>query len=159
MTTYYGAKVGAIVNSLQSTPLVAAAYKGGQEYVLVRDTVELETAFAQDDLISLGKFHSDVVINPDTSTVWFDDLGTSITMDIGSAAAENALVAAQDVATAAGSCSLYKSVDIANYHKPLWQVLGLSSDPGGFIELFAKLEGGNPGTGTVAWQVCGRRLG
>jgi hypothetical protein len=159
MTTYYGSKVGSVINSLQSTPLVAQAHKGGQQYILVRDTIELVTAFAQNDLISLGKLHSDSVIDPIASVIWFDDLGTSITMDVGSAATENALVAAQDVATAAGSCSVLKSVDVANYCKPLWEILGLASDPGGFIELFAKLEGGDPGTGTVSWQIVGRRLG
>lgn len=159
MSTLYGSKVGSVINALTSTPLIPAAYKGGEECIFVRDVCEVAASAAQNDLISLGSLPSDAVINPVTSVIYFDDMGTSITMDVGSAATENALVAAQDVATAAGSCSVLKSVDVANYHKPLWEVLGLASDPGGEIELFAKLEGGDPGAGTIAWQICGRRLG
>lgn len=156
MADFYGALVGAVLSASQSVPLVPAALKGGQDHVLIRDTIELADAFAQNDRISLGKIRADAIINPVASVIYFDDLGTSITMDVGDALDEDALVAAQDVATAAGSCALYKSVDIANYWKPLWQVLGRASNPGGEIELFAKLEGGNPGTGTVTWQIVGQ---
>lgn len=156
MADFYGALVGSVLLSTSSVPLVDAALSGGKDHVLVRDRIELAEAFAQNDRVSLGKIRSDAIINPVTSIIWFDDLGTSITMDVGSTAAEAALVAAQDVATAAGSCSVMRSVDIANYWKPLWEVLGLSADPGGAIEIFAKLEGGNPGTGTMAWQIMGQ---
>jgi hypothetical protein len=152
---------------LVGTPLAAAAganpynvpnaLKGGTDVVLIRDTIEVVTAFAQNDRVKLGDFPSDVIINPLQSQIYFDDMGTSITMDVGSTATENALVAAQDVATAAGSCGFYKNVDVANYWKPLWQVLGLGADPGGTIAIFAKLEGGDPGTGTITWQVVGQR--
>lgn len=136
---------------------VSSAQKGGSDKAIIRDTIELVTAFAQNDRVLLGNLPSDLIVNPVTSVIWFDDLGTSITMDVGSTATENALVAAQDVATAAGSCLFYKSVDVANYWKPLWEVLGLSSDPGGFIPIYAKLEGGDPGTGTMTWQIMGQR--
>lgn len=158
MTDYVGDKVGAVVNTLQSTPMVANALKGGQEHVLIRDTFEMPTAFAQNDRLSLGKVRYDAYINPVASVIWFDDMGTSITMDVGSTATEDALVAAQDVATAAGSCLLYKSVDVAKFASPLWEVLGLASNPGGLVELFAKFEGGNPGTGTITWQIIGRPI-
>jgi hypothetical protein len=157
-----------ILGDLVGTPLAAAtganpkaissARKGGSDKVFIRDTVEVLTAFAQNDRIKLADLPSDAVINPLSSVIWFDDMGTSITMDVGSTASENALVAAQDVATAAGSCSVYKSVDVANYWNPLWQVLGLSSDPGGTIAIYAKLEGGDPGAGTITWQIVGQRL-
>lgn len=159
MTDYSGDLVGGVINTAQSTPLIPLARNGGVDKVWRRDTIEVVSAFAQNDRVSLGSYYSDLVIDPITSFIWFDDMGTSITMDVGSTASEDALVAAQDVATAAGSCSLYKSVDVAKYPLPLWSVLGLSADPGGTIELFAKLEGGNPGTGTISWQVKGQRLG
>lgn len=156
MATFFGSLVGSVLAAAQSVPMVPVALRGGSDRVFVRDTIELATAVAQNDLISLGKIPSKAIINPVTSIIWFDDLGTSVTMDVGSLAAENALVAAQDVATAAGSCSVMKSVDVANLFKPLWELLGLSADPGGMIELFAKLEGADPGTGTVTWQICGQ---
>jgi hypothetical protein len=161
MADFNGSLVGAIIGPgaarLGNHPAIPLALRGGSDQVFVRDTIELATAFAQNDRVFLGAIPSDAIINPLTSTVWFDDLGASITMDIGSTAAENALCAAQDVATAAGSCSVVRSLDVANYWRPLWQNLGLSADPGGTIDLWAKLEGGDPGTGTMTWQIAGQR--
>lgn len=156
MADINGALVGAARAAIP--PEKAAPWlKGGADHVLVRDTVELATAFAQNDRVILGDIRSDAIINPLTSMIWFDDMGTAITMDVGGdGATENALVAAQDVATAAGNCLLYKSVDVANYWKPLWQVLGLTADPKKPIRLYAKLEGGDPGTGTLTWQIMGQ---
>lgn len=159
MTDYTGDVVGALIAATRTAnPLsIPNALKGGCDVVFFRDTIEVVTAFAQNDRILLGAIFSDAIINPVTSVIWFDDMGTAITLDVGSTATENALVAAADVATAAGSCLFYKDVDVAKFCKPLWEVLGLSSDPGGTIEIFAKLEGGNPGTGTITWQITGQR--
>lgn len=154
MTTSYGALVGAVILAANSVPLVSAAYRGGRDQVLIRDRFEGD--LAQNDLLSLGKIAADAIINPINSIIWFDDLGTSVTMDIGDATDEDALVAAQDVAAAAGSCSILKSVDIANYWKPLWEQLGMASNPGGEIELFAKFEAANPATGSISWQIIGQ---
>lgn len=155
MADFVGSIVGAQLASVP--PELAPKWaKGGAERILMRDTIEVPTAFAQNDRVVLGAIRSDAVINPLLSMIWFDDLGTSITMDVGDATTENKLVAAQDVATAAGSCSLYKSVDIADYAKPLWQVLSLTKDPKKPITLYAKLEGGDPGTGTITWQIVGQ---
>ena len=155
MVDFTGALAGAASGAVPRA-LIPKAYKGGADRVLVRDRIAVAAAFAQNDRILLATLRSDTIINPLTSFIWFDDMGTSITMDIGSTAAENALVAAQDVATAAGSCSILKSVSIANYWKELWELLGLSADPRIPISLFAKLEGGDPGTGNLAWQIVGQ---
>ncbi|WP_332772938.1 hypothetical protein [Phenylobacterium sp.] len=154
MPTHYGALVGALLSAAVQTTLVPLALKGGSDRVFIRDRITVDAA--QNDLISLGSLPSTAIINPTTSFIQFGDLGTSVTMDVGSAAAENALVAAADVATAAGSVGVLASVAITDLWKPLWELLGLSEDPGGFIELFAKLEGANPASGTVAWQICGQ---
>lgn len=156
MTDYVGDVVGAARSATQSTPLVPLALAGGSDRVLIRDTIEVVTAFAQNDRVLLGYLPSKAVINPVSSVIWFDDMGTSITMDVGDATTENALVAAQDVATAAGSCLFYKSVDVAKFCQPLWQVLGLSADPVKPIAIYAKLEGGDPGAGTITWQIMGQ---
>lgn len=56
---------------------------------------------------------------------------------IGSWAASPALfVNAQDWHTAA-SFSLYGNVSVANYGKRIWELLGLSFDPGGEVDLIA----------------------
>lgn len=140
----------------EAHPKVNKAFKGGADHVLIQDRIELDAAVAQNDRILLGYIRSDAIINPVSSVIWFDDLGTSITMDVGGDTDEDILVAAQDVATAAGSCLFLKSVDIANYHKQLWELLGETEDPGEPLPVYAKLEGGNPGTGTIAWRIVGQ---
>lgn len=126
---------------------------------------------AQDDYISLGYVGWDTRFDA-ISTIEFDDMGTSITMDVGvasnpanvGATAPACLVSAQDVATAAGSVSILKSVGIANRRKPLWQLAGYASlqaardatkADGSRAELIATLKGGNPGAGTIAWSIYG----
>lgn len=118
---------------------------------------------AQDDQISLG-FVDWTTRFDAISTIDFDDMGTSITLDVGVALDTDCLIAAQDVATAAGSVSLLKSVAIANRRKPLWQLAGYASAQaartatvavGGRAELLATLKGGNPGSGTLAWSIYG----
>lgn len=118
---------------------------------------------AQNDIVSLG--YVDWTTRFDAiSTLDFDDFGTDITLDVGVARDPDCLIAAQDVATAAGSVSLLKSVAIANRRKPLWQLAGYDSaqaaraatvKDGGRAELIATLKGGNPGAGTLAWSIYG----
>ena len=118
---------------------------------------------AQDDYVSLG--YVDWTTRFDAiSQIDFDDMGTSITLDVGVALDPDCLIAAQDVATAAGSVSLLKSVSIVNRRKPLWQLAGYASlqaakdatvADGGRAELIATLKGGNPGAGTIAWSIYG----
>lgn len=118
---------------------------------------------AQDDVVSLG--YVDWTTRFDAiSQIDFDDMGTAITLDVGVALDPDCLIAAQDVATAAGSVSLLKSVAITNRRKPLWQLAGFASlqaakdatvADGGRAELIATLKGGNPGAGTIAWSIYG----
>ncbi|ODT88110.1 hypothetical protein [Phenylobacterium sp. SCN 70-31] len=165
MTDYNGDLVGTVLASgAGPNPKgVSSARKGGSDKVFIRDTLELVTAFAQNDRILLGMVAADAVLDPILSVIWFDDLGgAGLTMDVGgagsSAGPENALVGGQDVTTAAGSCSALKSVNISDYWKPLWQLYGLSANPGGMLPVYAKIKGADPGTGTVTWQLVGQRL-
>lgn len=126
---------------------------------------------AQNDTISLGFVGWDTRFDG-VSTIHFTDLGTAITMDVGVAAiatvnaagAAACLVNGQDVATAAGTVGLLKSVAITDLHKPLWQLAGFTSlqaardattADGSRAELLATLKGGNPDAGTVAWSIYG----
>ncbi|MBO9502516.1 hypothetical protein [Brevundimonas sp. A19_0] len=155
MTMRYGALVGLAYAGTSATAIVtSSAHEKGTDHILIRDRVELAAAPAN-DTIWLGKFPSNTVLDPDGCKCWFDDLGTGVTMDVGYAGDVDALVDGQDVATAAGSFSLLKSVDISLYHEPLWKVLGMASDPGGNIELIGTLLGA-ASTGTVVWQMKGQ---
>lgn len=156
MTIRYGSLVGVAYSGASATPKATSpAHERGKDQVLIRDTIELSAAPAN-DLIWLGKFPSNTVLNPLGCKAWFDDLGTGITLDVGEGTTHiDALTDGQDVATAAGSFELLKSVDIANYFKPLWAQLGYSADPGGHLQLFAKILGG-AATGTFTWQIIGQ---
>lgn len=155
MTTRYGTLVGVARNPATVRPTqVSSAHSRGTDHVLVRDTIELAAAPVA-DRVSLGLLPSNTVLDPDGCIAWFDDLGALVTLDVGDATDPNALTAAQDVAAAAGSFNLMKSVDVANYFKPLWQTLGMAEDPGGTIELFATIAGA-AATGTVSWQIKGQ---
>lgn len=160
MAKFFGSLIGSIISAAQSVPLVSVAYAGGEDRVLARDTIELAAAAA--DTVSLGNFDWETILNPVTSVFWFDDLGTGNTVSVGDIGFPNALCNAQDTSTAAGSALIMKSVDIANYWKPLWQVLGYASlaaakAVGKQCELLAKVNSA-AATNTLTWQICGRKL-
>lgn len=160
MANQFGSLVGAIISAVQSTPLVSIALKGGGDQVLIRDTCEVAASAA--DTVTLGKFDWETIINPGASMFWFDDLGTGNTVSVGDASFPNALCNAQDTATAAGSALILKSVDIANYFKPLWQQLGhatlaAAKLTGAQCTLLAKVNAA-AAAGTLTWQILGRKL-
>lgn len=126
---------------------------------------------AQNDTISLGFVGWDTRFDG-ISTIHFTDLGTAITLDVGvanisgvnGAGSAACLINGQDVATAAGTVGLLKSVAITDLHKPLWQLAGFTSlqaardatiPDGSKAELLATLKGGNPDAGTLAWSIYG----
>jgi hypothetical protein len=118
---------------------------------------------AQNDIISLG--YVDWTTRFDAlSTIDFDDLGTSVTMDVGVANDPDCLIDGQDVATAAGSVALLKSVALANRRKALWELAGYASlqaardatrADGSKAELIATLLGANPVSGGIGWSIYG----
>lgn len=155
MTTRYGALVGTAYANASATPKSTShAHEKGTDHVLRRDRVELAAA-PVDDQVSLGIFGSGAYLDPLRCTAYFDDLGATTTLNVGSAALPTAMVNGQDVNAAAGSFSLFKGVDIALWFEPLWKVLGMASDPGGKIELFATIKG-SAATGTLVWAIHGQ---
>lgn len=141
-----------------SAGLIDQGRAGGRVCRLAHDVVTADAA--QNDTIQLGFFEWDALLDPELSVVEFTDLGTSVTMDIGDVTYPDALCAAQDVATAAGTCNPLKSVTIANRRKPLWEMLGYATIAaakaiGPRCELLATLEGANPASGTVGWTIYG----
>lgn len=163
MARHIGAILGAahIANSGAPGSLTDPFFANGRVVRMLSDYWTGDAA--QDDYVSLG--YVDWTTRFDAiSQIDFDDMGTSITLDVGVALDPDCLIAAQDVATAAGSVSLLKSVAIANRRKPLWQIAGYASAQaardaskadGGRAELRATLKGGNPGAGTIAWSIYG----
>jgi hypothetical protein len=116
------AKVERAATVMDSTVEVAAAASAGSRY----------TFFC---IPTNARIHG-------LSRVAFDDLAStgSPTMDFGFAPVDSnftadvdALTDGIDVATAAGTANLVK--DIANYGKRVWEILGLTTDPGGLANL------------------------
>lgn len=154
MTTRYGALVGTPSQGGGFTQ-IPSVFQNSKDGILVRDRIELSAAPAN-DLIFLARLPSNTVLDPDGCICWFDDLGTGVTMDVGDTTNVDGLVDGQDVAAAAGSFNLMKTVDVALYFEPLWKVLEMASDPGGHIDLYAKILGA-AATGTVVWQIKGQK--
>ena len=154
-----GPAVAATTNA--ATPPVDPFFSNGRVARILSDFWTGDAA--QDDYVSLGYVDWETRFDA-ISTIDFDDMGTSITLDVGVALDPDCLIAAQDVAAAAGSVSLLKSVAIANRRKPLWELAGYASlkaardatlADGSRAELIATLKGGNPGSGTLAWSIYG----
>ncbi len=155
MAKFYGALVGVAYAALSAAAKTTSHFhEKGTDHVLVRDKVELAAA-AVNDTVRLGVFGSNAYLDPLRCTLYFDDLGATTTLDVGTPAAPQAFLTALDVSTAAGSASLFKTTDIDNWFKPLWQIVGLVADPGGQIELIATVKS-SAATGTLIWSFMGQ---
>lgn len=157
MTKRYGSICGAARIS-DSWAGLNPAHRNGRVAVLVTDTIELAAAPAA-DTISAAVLAWDTILDPYGSDFSFDDLGTGNTLSLGDVTYPNALCNAQDVATAAGSAKACKSVDIANYFKPLWQMLGYADIDaaravGKQCELLFTINSA-AATGTLSWRFKG----
>jgi hypothetical protein len=159
MTTYYGSKVGTLKQATRPTP-IPSVFERGTDHILCRDTIEL--AAAAGSLVELAVLPWETVISP-SSRLWFDDLGSAQTFDIGDVTYPTALVSGTDTGTAASGAdgvAFLKSVDIANYFKPLWEMLGYASLAaakliGAQCQLLGRVNT-NTATGTVTWQISGQ---
>lgn len=158
MTIAFGSLVGAVKQLSPPRP-VDMAYENTKDTVLVRDTYEL-AALAAAGQIEAAVVGWETVLNPG-SKFWFDDLGTGGTVSLGDATFPNALASAVNTDSAAGSSDALVSVDIANYFKPLWQMLGHATLAAALLKgancrlLFTRNTAA--GTGTLTWQLTGQR--
>ncbi|WP_303832344.1 hypothetical protein [Asticcacaulis taihuensis] len=164
MTDFYGV-VGTKIKS-KGNGNADFGVVGGYLTVFVKDYRSVPAELTSGDRVPLGWVRSDAYLDGDLSKLFFDDMGTAITLDIvadetvfdiANALGTNTiakLATAVDVATAAGSTSLLAGVATADKHKPLWQQLNLKFDPRVEIQLFAKFTG-DPGTGNLSWKIIG----
>ncbi|WP_312782011.1 hypothetical protein [Brevundimonas sp.] len=153
MAKLFGTLVGAAYAGGAVAKATSSAHERGTDHILRRDRIEL-TAAPVNDQVSLLVVPSNTVLDPLECAVHYDALGASVTLNAGIAGSDAALFSAH-AASSAGNVSLFKSVDIANWFKPLWQVLGLAADPGGNIELLLTIKGA-AATGTVVWSLKGQ---
>lgn len=159
MAKFYGALVGTLLRA--TPPSVSPAGLGNSpDIIIMRD--KIEAAAAATDQIQIAKVPWETILDPFGSDFSFDDLGTGTTLSAGDVTYPNALCNATDVATAAGTAKLMKSVDINNYYKPLWETLGYASLAaakliGAQCELLFTVNTA-AAAGTLVWQVKGHKL-
>lgn len=156
MTKRYGSLVGAVIQGFPRQN-VDMALKDTVDKIMVRDTVLLAAAPIA-DVISLGFFGWESVLDPLYCDLAFDALGAGSTLSIGDVTFPAALAAAT-ATNAAGALKPLKTITIANYFQPLWQLLGYASLAaaqaiGTKCELLATIAGG-AATGNVTWQFRG----
>lgn len=126
-----------IITGLRATPQTKP--DSGQSNGKVRcDVFSWTGDAAQNDLVELTKLPVGArILN---GFVDFNDFGTSITLDIGDGTTENKYLSALDVATAAGTSAFANT----------WALYGLGRERlSTAITLTAKLEGGNPASGSL----------
>lgn len=139
--------------AIQSQPPVS--HNGGRMRSVTDRMVAVDAA--QGDTIHLAKLPSNAVIHAG-STLWHDDFGTGVTLEIGTYNArgiaddDDALATGVDVAAAAGSKALLGS-PVTDHGKALWELAGLNQDPGGEIDIKALIGGANPDSAGLAWNI------
>lgn len=120
----------------------AASFLGAN---IVDVVVEVAAAANAGSVYSLCNLPSNAIIHGMSRVKWDDLASTGApTVDIGITGDADAINDTLNV-TAAGSADLLK--DHANAGKPLWQVAGLSADPGGEIKMTASLVDAAANTG------------
>lgn len=160
MAKFYGSLVGA-PGQLNPPRLADMGFGHVRDEILVRDTIEL-AAIAAADTVSLCVLGWESVLDPPGCIFFCDDLGTGGTVSIGDVTYPAALAATVNTDSAAlGSTNMCSAVDIANYFKPLWQMLGYATLAaaklvGAQCELLMTRNAA-PATGTVTWQLKGQR--
>lgn len=158
MTKRYGALVGAVKNLIPMRP-VDAAYENTKDSILVRDVVTLAAAPIA-DVVSLGFFGWEDVLDVNSSDINFDAMGAASTLSVGDVSFPAALAAAT-ATSAAGTLKACKTVTNANAWKPLWAQLGYATLAaaqliGSNCELLGTIAGGAM-TGSMSWQFKGQK--
>lgn len=110
-------------------------------------TVEIANGDSANSTLRFGKVHSSVRVHRD-SKIDHDAITGVNDFDLGDSTNPDGLADGLDI-TAAGNKSAVASVNIDSLHKPLWEVLGMASDPDGMIEIIGTLKAAATAAGTV----------
>lgn len=102
-------------------------------------------------ILYVGKVPSNALISP-RSQVFGPAVASLTDFSLGFAGAPKALMSSVDI-HAGGAFSAVSAVGIANYTKRAWQLAGLSSDPGGTLDIFATLGADAAGAATIHAEV------
>lgn len=99
----------------------------------------------------VGRVPSSCIISP--GALAYVPAITGLTdFSLGFAGAPKALMADVDV-HAGGNISAMSAVAVANYNQRAWQLAGLSSDPGGFLDIFVTLGAAAGAAGLITFAI------
>ncbi len=104
----------------------------------------------------VGQVPSNAIIDP-ASTFYFEAATDVTDFDLGFANDPDALVDGLDIHLA-GSDRVMKSVATASLNKRAWELAGLSSDPGGMLDIIATLKAAASAAAKVVFRINYGRL-
>lgn len=146
VVTKYGSKVITLLDA--EPPVFPAKGLNGGRVHYATDKVEIASGDSSTSTFTLARIPYDAVILP--GSLLYHDAITSVTdADIGTSDDPNGLADALDISSA-GSKQVLEQVDIANYYKPLWELVGLTSNPGGLADIIVTINNNAGAAGTLS---------
>lgn len=141
--------------------LAPMGYREQFLHVALLDRAEIASGVEAESKIYAGDVSWDFIPIAALSSLYFDDAGTGQSIDFGDANDPDALIDGQDIAAAAGSCSLLKTVDIAKHGDPMWKLLGYADREAAYLagpkaRLYFTIKAANLGNATsFGWTLVG----
>lgn len=124
---------------------------GGQPVHRATGTVAIANGDSIGSKLYLANVPSNAILSP-LSAIYNAAITSLNDVDLGDAETADALVNGADF-TSAGSVSAMDAVALADYGKPLWELLGHTEDPGGMIDLFLTLKAAAGAAGDVSFDL------
>jgi|GEM_PF-5299472 len=132
----------AVRDPSDDTTRIEAKLSGGKVRQ-VTGTVQVVTANNAESTYAMAKIPTDAVIDPD-SKLYFDAFGAGKTVDIEAVISGTVqtqlLTDGLDVENAGSASVLDSNIAIQNYAKPLWSLMGMTSDPGGLATIRCRIK-------------------
>ncbi len=146
-------KYGRSFKDPSSVALSAAAFAEGKLVGITTGPIAIANGDSANSLLKLGKVPSSAILLPGLSTLYHTAITGLNSLHIGVhkdgvVVSANALANALDL-TAAGSKSVIAALATGSMGKRLYEVLGLTNDPGCEYELVAQLNAAATAAGTV----------
>lgn len=117
--------------------------------------VAIANGDSANSLIYVGKVRSSARMSPG-SLIYHTAITGLTSLDLGFpnvGAGNGAILAAALDVSAAGSKNAMNAVSTPNLYKRMWELCGLTSDPGGEFDLIAKMNQAAGAAGTLAFNI------
>jgi hypothetical protein len=140
-----------------TSPHAIAGVLRAAEVRRINSVIQITTGDSANSIHRVGSAPSDAIIDP-RSRYYHEATGlTDFDVGIyhpngGAVISADCLVNGDDV-SAAGDESVLKSVATANLNKRLWEIAGLSSNPGGELDIVATQKAGTADTKVIVFKI------